>query len=90
MFYASISSTLAKTIETLSALAKMTSLSKSRSGSVSALESLSPSGRSSGSRMTGDADRPGKRPASDLVDARDPSMAVRERLALEVEMRRGR
>ena len=38
----------------------------------------------------GDADGPGERPAPDLVDACDPSMAVGESLALEVEMGRGR
>ena len=37
-----------------------------------------------------DANRPGERPAPDLVDARDPSMAACERLALEVEVGRDR
>ena len=37
----------------------------------------------------GHADRPGQRAAPDLIDAGDPSMAVGERLALEVEMGRG-
>ena len=52
MLKRSISSTLAKTTETLSALAKMISQSDSRAGARSTFESLSPSGRSSGSRMT--------------------------------------
>jgi hypothetical protein len=42
MLYASISSALANTIETLSALAKMTGRSESRSASQSAFESSSP------------------------------------------------
>ena len=37
----------------------------------------------------GHADRPGKRAAPDLIDAGDPSMAVGESLALEIEMGRG-
>ena len=52
MLIASISSTLANTIETLSALAKMISHKCSRLASGSALESSTPNGRSSGSRMT--------------------------------------
>ena len=52
MFIASISSTLANTIATLSALAKMISHKCSRLASGSALESSTPNGRSSGSRMT--------------------------------------
>ena len=38
----------------------------------------------------GDPDRPGERAAPDLIDARDPSMAAGESLALEIEVRRGR
>ena len=49
---ASISSTLANTIETLSALAKMISHKDSRLGVGRTLESSRPTGRSSGSRMT--------------------------------------
>ena len=90
MLKRSISSTLAKTTETLSALAKMISHSDSRAGAWSTFESFEPLGQIVGIENDGGhADRPGQRAAPDLIDAGDPSMAVGEGLALEVEMGRG-
>ena len=91
MLKRSISSTLAKTTETLSALAKMISHKRLARGRGQRLRIVEPLGQIVGiENDRGHADRPGQRPAPDFVDAGDPSMAVGERLALEVEMRRGR
>ena len=91
MLKRSISSTLAKTTETLSALAKMISHKRFARGRGQHLRIVEPLGQIVGiENDSGHSDRPGQRPAPDFVDAGDPSMAVGERLSLEVEMRRGR
>ncbi len=88
MLKRSISSTLAKTTETLSALAKMISHSDSRTGAGEHLRIVEPLGQIVGiENDRGHADRPGQRAPPNLIDASDPSMAVGEGLALEVEMR---
>ena len=89
MLKRSISSTLAKTTETLSALAKMISHKDSRVDAGRTFEIVEPLGQIVGiENDSGHSDRPSQWAAPDFVDAGDPSMAVGERLALEVEMGR--
>ena len=84
----SISSALAKATETLIALAKMIGRRASRVVSESAFEIVQTFRQVV--RIEdhgGDADRPGERPAPDLVHAGDPAASPDDRLTLELEMR---
>ena len=76
--------------ETLSALAKMISQKRLTLGRREHLRIVEPFWQIVGiENDRRDPDRPGERAAPDLIDARDPSMAAAESLALEIEMRRG-